>query len=71
MQNIKEEKQLAFEKVRHSNRKEIMQLQDTMEQKKFNNKVQFTNMLYTLKDKFLNKEQDFKLQRMKMLLKKV
>ena len=50
----------------NGNRKEIIELQDKMEAKRYKRKIDFTTFLYKLKNDFLNNEEDAKMRRLKI-----
>lgn len=67
---VEENKFVEFEKLRHNNQKEIIGLKDVMDEKRHRRKLDFTSYLYDLKNKFLDKEEKNKRERIQLLFQK-
>lgn len=61
---------MSMEKLRHENRKEIISIQDEMQNKAFARKIKFAKYLYDLKNSFLDKEQSYKVAKLQMIKRK-
>lgn len=56
----------AFEKIKHNNRKEILSIKDNQFDKIAKRKVDYMKLMYDLKTKYLEKEEDLKIRRIKI-----
>lgn len=61
---------MQIETLRHANRKEILALQEGMNNKAFERKIKFLKMLYGMKNAFLDKEQSYKVAKLQMIKRK-
>ena len=58
---------VEFENLKHNNRKEIITLQNMIQERKDKRKFDFLKYLYELKTEFLNKEEKAKLHRLSLI----
>lgn len=64
-----ENEYIEFQKLRHENMKEILEIKEQMNQRSYERKTNFALFLYDLKNKYLEKEEASHLKKMFVLNK--